>query len=145
MARAHSIEKRWVAAAWAVGGAGVLVVVLGVSPLINLVFSKDYSPVIPLAIPLAIAQGVRGVTTVYNTFMSAHARGREMRNVAFILTASNLVLNFALIPPFGATGAAWASLFALVVNYVAYLTYYRRYVRDASEQSKTISPPNSRA
>jgi O-antigen/teichoic acid export membrane protein len=83
----------------------------------------------PLAIPLIIATAVRGVTTLYNTFMSAHARGRDVRNAALILVVSNLLFNFALIPPLGATGAAWASLFALLVNYVGYLSYYRRYVR----------------
>ncbi len=47
------------------------------------------------------------------------------------IAISNLIFNFALIPPFGATGAAWASVLALLVNYVAYLIYYRRYVRGA--------------
>ena len=82
---------------------------------------------------------MRGVTTFYNTFMSAHARGREMRNVAFILTVSNLLFNFALIPPFGATGAAWASLLALLVNYLAYLIQYRRYVR-GTVQNPALPP-----
>ncbi len=133
MARDTAIDRRWVAAAWAIAGLSLLVVLLVVPALVELVFSKNYSPVAPLAVPLALATGVRGVTTVYNTFMSAHARGREMRNVAFILTASNLVFNFALIPPFGATGAAWASLLALLVNYAAYVTYYRRYVASIQE------------
>jgi O-antigen/teichoic acid export membrane protein len=127
MARVDSIDRRWVAAAWAIGALALVAVLLVVPPLVNLVFSKNYGPVSGLAIPLVLATGVRGVTTVYNTFMSAHARGREMRNVAFILTGSNLAFNFALIPPLGATGAAWASLLALLVNYAAYVTYYRRY------------------
>jgi O-antigen/teichoic acid export membrane protein len=129
MARENSIEKSWLAVAWAIGAAGILVAVFIVPPLIDLVFGKDYSPVGPLVIPLTIATGVRGVTAVYNAFMSAHARGREVRNVALILTVSNLIFNFALIPPYGATGAAWASLLALLVNYGAYLIYYRRYIR----------------
>jgi O-antigen/teichoic acid export membrane protein len=137
MARADRIQRQWLVAAWAVGGAGVLAVVLILPPLLELVFSKDYGPVAPLAIPLAIAQGVRGVTTVYNTFMSAHARGREMRNVALILTGSNIVFNFALIPPFGATGAAWASLLALLANYAGYHVYYRKYVGRGAEDTPT--------
>ncbi len=133
MSHEKVIERRWIVTAWVIGAAGVLAVVLVVPTLVDLVFSKDYSPVAPLAIPLVIATAVRGVTTVYNIFMSAHARGRDMRTVAFILTISNLVFNFALIPPYGATGAAWASLLALLVNYVAYVVYYRRYVRSNRE------------
>ncbi len=142
MAREPAIEKRWLVTAWGIGALGVLVVLLIVPPLIVFVFGKHYSPVGPLAIPLVIATGVRGVTTLYNTFLSAHARGRDIRNVALVLTISNLILNFALIPPFGATGAAWASLFALLVNYVALLIYYRRYVRGAV-QNPALSPETS--
>jgi O-antigen/teichoic acid export membrane protein len=56
-----------------------------------------------------------------------------MRNAALVLTISNLVFNFALIPPFGARGAAWASFFALFANLVAYLAFYRRFLRKPSE------------
>ncbi len=62
-----------------------------------------------------------------------------MRNRAFIFTGSNIVFNFALIPPFGATGAAWASLAAMLVNYIAYVTYYRRYVT----RTEPSCPPGS--
>ena len=58
-----------------------------------------------------------------------------MRNRAFIFTGSNLIFNFALIPPFGAMGAAWASLLALMVNYFAYLWSYHRYVRTVAATS----------
>jgi O-antigen/teichoic acid export membrane protein len=129
MSTEGEIRKQWLGIAWAIGGACVLAVVLLAPPLIGVVFAKDYGPVATLAIPLVIAQGVRGVTTVYNTFLTAHAGGREIRNTAFILTGSNVVFNFALIPPFGATGAAWASLLALLVNYVGYVFYYRQFLR----------------
>lgn len=128
MAKQDEIDRRWLVTAWAIGAAGVLVVVVLVPPLIGVVFSNKYDPVAPLTVPLVIATGVRGVTTLYNTYLSGHAGGREMRNTSVILTVSNLVFNFALIPPFGATGAAWASLLALLVNYVGYVYYYRRHV-----------------
>ena len=128
MAREKAIERHWIAAAWGVGALSLVATLVLARPLVTLVFGKDYRPVATLAIPLVMAMGVRGVINLYNTFMSAHARGREMRNRAFIFTGSNIVFNFALIPPFGATGAAWASLAAMLVNYIAYVTYYRRYV-----------------
>jgi O-antigen/teichoic acid export membrane protein len=37
-----------------------------------------------------------------------------------------VAFNFALIPSFGASGAAWASLLALVANLVAHVVFYRR-------------------
>jgi O-antigen/teichoic acid export membrane protein len=128
MARAERLDPRWLAASWAVGGLGVLGIVLLVGPVVHLLFSDEYDPVIGLAVPLGLAQAVRGATTIYNTFMSAHALGKELRNTALVLTGANVVLNFALIPPFGAMGAAWASLTALVINFLVHVVYYRRYM-----------------
>jgi O-antigen/teichoic acid export membrane protein len=100
--------------------------------LIRLAFSPRYAPAAALVLPLALAQAVRGVTSLYNTFLSSHGRGRQLRNTSFVLTGSNLIFNFALIPPFGAAGAAWASLAALVVNLAAYVVFYRRTLREPS-------------
>jgi O-antigen/teichoic acid export membrane protein len=52
--------------------------------------------------------------------------GRELRNAGLVLTMSNVVLNVALIPPFGGTGAAWASFVALLANFGAHVVGYRR-------------------
>src|SRR6266851_113255 len=53
------------------------------------------APAAALVLPLALAQAVRGVTGIYNTFLSSHGRGRQLRNAGFVLTASNLIFNFA--------------------------------------------------
>src|SRR6266542_1520082 len=85
--------------------------------------------------PLALAASVRSVTSIYNGFLAAHGRGPELRNAALALTCSNLVLNVALIPPFGAVGAAWASLVALLCNLAAHMASYRRVVRLLSSEA----------
>jgi O-antigen/teichoic acid export membrane protein len=121
-----TIDARWLAIATA-GGVGGLIFLWAVrDPLLRIVFSSRYLGAGRYIVPLAAAQAVRGVTGVYNSFLSAHGRGRDLRNAAIILTGSNLVLNFALIPPFGAYGAAWASLAALVANLGAHVVFYRR-------------------
>jgi O-antigen/teichoic acid export membrane protein len=124
----HRIARRWLAFGWVSG----LVCAIGVSalayPLLPWILSSRYTGAIVLIPPLALAAVVQGVTTIYNTYLAAQAKGTELRNAALILTLSNLVLNLALIPPFGALGAAWASLAALVVNLFAHMIFYRRYV-----------------
>lgn len=129
LARAQRLEWQWLALAWSFGAFGVIGIAALAPVVVDVLFSSAYRPVATLAVPLAIAQAVRGVTTVYNTFLSAHGRGRELRNCGFVLTGSNLVFNFALIPPFGALGAAWASLGALIANYAAHVWQYRRLIR----------------
>jgi O-antigen/teichoic acid export membrane protein len=126
MAREPSIDRRWLIIASTVGIASATAVTLVAEPLIRLLFTARYAAAAGLVLPLALAQLVRGVTTVFNTFLSAHAQGAALRNAGLVLTGSNLALNFALIPPFGAQGAAWASLLALVANFVAHVFFYRR-------------------
>jgi O-antigen/teichoic acid export membrane protein len=126
MATERTIGRSLVVFSAVVGLVASLVVWAIAHPFIDLVFSSRYGPAAALVLPLALAQAVRGVTGVYNTYLSAQGRGRELRSANIILTASNVILNLALIPPFGAQGAAWASLVALVVNLAAHVFYYRR-------------------
>jgi O-antigen/teichoic acid export membrane protein len=127
MAHAPAIDRRWLTVALAVGAACAVTAWLLAEPAIRIVFSPRYVPAAALVLPLALAQFARGLTSLFVNFMSAHARGREMRNAGLILTGSNVLFNFALIPPFGAQGAAWASLFALLLNLGGYVMYYRRF------------------
>jgi O-antigen/teichoic acid export membrane protein len=126
LARSETIEARWLLTAWGLGAVGVVGTVLLAPLVIKVVFTAAYHPAVALALPLALAQAVRGVTSIYNSYLSAHGWGRELRNCGLILTASNLGFNFGFIPWFGAMGAAWASFAALLLNYGGHLYYYRR-------------------
>ena len=140
MVRHGQIERRWLLGSWVVGLAAAGAAWILAAPFIEGLFSHRYSPAVALVGPLALAQAVRGVTGVYNSFLSAQARGRELRNAAFILTSFNIALNFALIPTYGATGAAWASFFALLANLIAHIFYYRRSLEDRRTPSE---PPTA--
>jgi O-antigen/teichoic acid export membrane protein len=126
------LDRRWLLLAGANGLAGLLLLWLFHSPLTKLFFSSRYDDIGIYVLPLAAAQAVRGVTGIYNSFLSAHGYGRELRNAAFVLTGTNLALNFALIPPYGALGAAWASFFALLANFGAHVVSYHRMTRETA-------------
>lgn len=126
LARAKGIQPRLLVIALMIGSAATLTAWALAGPFITAVFGEQYRSAVELVPPLALAQAVRGVTSVYNTFLQAHGRGRELRNAGLILTASNLALNFGLIPPFGAVGAAWASVLALIANLIAHVIFYRQ-------------------
>jgi O-antigen/teichoic acid export membrane protein len=130
LTREGSLRRSWKLAIWFFAIAGALLVWALAGIFVRDVLGPHYLPVIPLVLPLALAAAIRSVTGLYNTYLSANARGRELRQTGFVLTGSNLVLNFALIPPFGATGAAWASFLALVANYIGYVIYYRRVINE---------------
>lgn len=129
MVRERAIPRRWFAFAYAIGGLAVVTVWFAAGPFITFVFSDAYAEAASLAFPLTIAGAVNGISVVYSSFFSAQAKGREMRNGGFVGAGSNVVLNLALIPPFGAMGAAWASVLALVVKVAYYDVLYRRILR----------------
>jgi O-antigen/teichoic acid export membrane protein len=126
MARASAIPGRWLTIAVGVGAISAITAWALAEPVIRLLFGTRYVQAASLVLPLALAQFVRGVTGIFNTFLSGHGRGRDLRNAGLVLTGSNIALNFALIPPFGAAGAAWASLLALLANLIAHVVFYRR-------------------
>jgi len=94
--------------------------------IVTLLFSEKFIPVVPLILPLAVANLFRGMIQPYNMFLGAKGEGKALRNTAFILTGCNLVGNFTLIPFYGALGAAYASLFALFINYFGHIYYYHK-------------------
>jgi len=128
MARTRKIRGEVLVVGGVLGMITALAAWVLAKPFIELAFSNRYAPAAALVLPLALAQAVRGFTGFYNTFLAAQGEGRALRDAGIVLTISNLVLNFALIPPFGAMGAAWASLLALVANLGAHVVFYRRAV-----------------
>jgi O-antigen/teichoic acid export membrane protein len=126
MARAAAIERRWLVRSVTIGLPCMLAAWLLADPVIRIFFSDRYAAAADLVFPLALAQLVRGVTGIFNTFLTAHGRGSDLRNAGLVLTVSNITFNFALIPSFAAKGAAWASLLALIANLVAHVVFYRR-------------------
>src|SRR6266511_3217969 len=135
MAREPRLEQSWLLGAGLLSLATAGLACALVRPFVSLVVGSAYLPVVGLLPPLALAASVRSVTSIYNGFLAAHGRGPELRNAALALTCSNLVLNVALIPPFGAVGAAWASLVALLCNLAAHMASYRRVVRLLSSEA----------
>jgi O-antigen/teichoic acid export membrane protein len=129
MAHTARIKRWWLYASIGIGGLTTLAAWALADTFVSFAFSPRYGRAADLVLPLALAQGVRGVTSIYNTFLFAHGRGRELRNAGLALTGSNIALNFTLIPLYGAMGAAWASLFALIVNLIAHVIFYRRSLR----------------
>jgi len=126
MARDGRLNRRLLSAAWGIGLGIAALACLLAGPVVRIGLGARYLPAVGLLPPLALAQVVRAVTALYNSFLAARAHGAEIRNAALLLTGSNLVLNVLLIPPFGAIGAAWASLLALVANLVTHIAFYRR-------------------
>lgn len=137
MTTATRINLQWMLLPLALALVGTLLLALFGSALVGLLFSDSYAAVSALLVPLSIAAALQGTTTLFNKFLTAHGRGKELRTAALWLTVANVVFNFALIPPFAASGAAWASVLALTVNLAAHMRAYISVI-----QRLTIGPSN---
>jgi O-antigen/teichoic acid export membrane protein len=141
MAREPGIERRWLVVGWSGSLAlGAFVAVVG-PLLIGALFESGFGEAADYIPPLALAQALNGVTGIYNSYLSAQARGRDLQRAGIVLTVSNVALDFALIPPFGAAGAAWASVLALTANLIAHIHGYRRSLAEGTEPRPAAAGP----
>ncbi|MEI7889825.1 MAG: heparinase II/III family protein, partial [Actinomycetes bacterium] len=101
--------------------------------VITFVLPDSYEPMLWLSLPLSVAQSIRGMSGLINIYLVSHGRGREQMVQGAAMAGTNIVLNFALIPPFGAQGAAWASAAALLVNLLVYVFLYKRTLGQEAE------------
>lgn len=100
-------------AAWTLSGlglAGYTVVQLFGQHILKTMFGTAYGPAAPMIIILTAAIPVRFLASVYQAALTTSGRiGRQTR-VQAVVAATNLGLNVALVPRFGAVTAAWTTL-----------------------------------
>lgn len=92
-------------------------------------YSNEYSPVIPLVYFTGIGCIFHGFGELYNRFLSAHGRGRELRNGAYLVGVAIVLSGFIFLPLLGTIGAAVTRLITGVVYFVSMLYYYKNRYR----------------
>ena len=120
-------ERLYLGARLSVAVCAVLALGLGV-PVglwVNVLFGTEFAPAIPAVWTLLLAHVIGAAGSVAGVATSA--RGRPgLRSAAIAIAALlNLVLLFALVPTFGAVGAAIATLSGSVVGTVLNLYFAR--------------------
>ncbi|MFQ3597211.1 MAG: oligosaccharide flippase family protein [Chloroherpetonaceae bacterium] len=93
--------------------------------LIQWLFPK-YSEHTVLLYPLLLAMLLNGLSKPYNYFFSAKGMGDVLLRVALVFTASNLVMNFWLIPNYAEMGAAVAMLISMTALSAIQVFLYTR-------------------
>ncbi len=99
-------------------------------PVVSGLLSKSYAGVLPLLYVWVGVAFVQGSYQLPNLFLSAQGEGIILRTMALWFAAANLILNFSLIPVWGAMGATIASGGAYLVWLVLCIFYYNRVTRE---------------
>jgi O-antigen/teichoic acid export membrane protein len=75
-----------------------------------LIYSKEYLSSVPLAYILGIAMIIHGFGDIFNRFLCAKAKGKEVRNGAMIAGVINIFAFLVLVPMLSNLGAALSRL-----------------------------------
>src|SRR5439155_1340380 len=119
-------------------GAATLIL-LGPFALV-LIYSKEFEPASKLMLPFAIGSFFSGLFQPYNSFLSAHGRGGELRNISFFIGIINVISLLLIIPRFGVMGAAWMVAVAAALNFSLHYYYYLSVCREqASRRSMRVT------
>jgi O-antigen/teichoic acid export membrane protein len=112
----------------------VYVVVL--KPAVVLLYSKDYMASVPLAYILGVAMIVHGFGDIFNRFLCAKAKGKEVRNGAIIAGIINVVAFLFLVPWLSNLGAAISRL--IVSSAYCAAMYYNYRIQSSPYPQGTI-------
>lgn len=90
-------------------------------PLMNLLYHGNGLPYVPVFKVIIFGLVPIGITYIFGTLLTAGGHLRQLNLFAATSLVLNVVVNLVLIPHFGATGSAWASLTAQSFMAVAQL------------------------
>lgn len=88
----------------------------------------SYGAVVTILIPALFVSWFQGAYQPYNSWLLANGLGVEIRRALLLMTIVNTVANLALIPLFGAVGAALASVCSVLTYLVLARREYHRFV-----------------
>jgi len=98
-----------------------------ITPFINLFYGVEFENVINLFYIVSLGIALHGMADFYNRFLGSHGEGKMLRNSSFIIGACLLILNIALIPLWGETGAAFTKSISGLIYIVIIVYYYHRF------------------
>jgi O-antigen/teichoic acid export membrane protein len=99
--------------------------------LLKWAFPK-YAESAPLLVPFAAFNLFAGLFQPYNAFLAARGHSAAIRNIAIIVMIVSIAGLLIAVPRWGILGAAWAGAFTMLVDYLLYLYYYKKVLRDKS-------------
>jgi O-antigen/teichoic acid export membrane protein len=125
-AEAESRARRLIPRAGLLTAAGAVPLALAAGFVVPAVYGEAFRPAIVPAQILLLGLSVEGVAGVITAFLYGQGRPGLNSIATGVGLAVTVVLDIALIPPFGAAGAAWASAAAYLTTTVMLIVSFRR-------------------
>lgn len=134
---AGSDRERWTVMREQFGYQTAVVVAMAIpmfifaEPLMVLVFGEEYRTGVTTFLVLQAGKLITAIFAPAAIMFTALGYNRDLARTMIVVAAINIGLNFVLIPPFGATGAAAATTVALLVMAASYILLMLRVRRRA--------------
>lgn len=130
----NEVSRKLMLVTLLISGAALVGTILLVGPFINIFYGSSFAPVIRLTYIVSFGIILNGLADFFNRFLGSHGKGKALRNSAFIVGLSIMILNIILIPLFGETGAAWTTFFSGVIYFLCMYLYYRLLEKELRNQ-----------
>lgn len=122
------VSKKLLNITLAISFTALLGAVLLVGPFVRIFYGSEFASVIKLTYIVSFGILLNGLGDFFNRFLGSHGEGKALRNSAFIVGLSVMILNVILIPMFGEYGAALTTFISGLIYFVCMYIYYRKLV-----------------
>lgn len=123
------IPARVLTAALLISGATLMMFLVAIKEIILFLYTDRFAEVVPLAYLCAAGAVVHGMGDVYNRYLLAHGKARELRTSALQLGILSTLGYIWLVASWGATGAAVTKLIIDTGYLITMMAYYRAVIR----------------
>lgn len=105
----------------------LLVFIVAVNPVVIFLYDHSYMDVAWIAMFLAVAATIHGWGDMFNRFLGAHGKGKELRNGAIACGLILFVGNIVLVYFLGIAGAIATRILSSLAYMIAMVWYYKKY------------------
>lgn len=125
-ANENSIHRRIIKNTTIISVISLVAFVIMIVPLVKWVYSDAYSPVGYYSCYIAIGMIFHGFGDMYNRFLGAHGKGKEIRNGAIITGMFQIIGSIALVYLWGIYGAIATRIISSTIYFLLMIFYYNR-------------------
>ena len=121
-----SISRKLILITIAISLSALILIMILVGPFISFFYGTKFMPVISLTYIVCFGVILNGFADFFNRFLGSHGKGKALRNSAFLVGFSLLILNITFIPRFGETGAAYTLFLSGLIYFLCMFWFYKK-------------------
>ena len=131
-ATSNSIDRNLLTFVYGTSFVSFIVIYFMAEPIIIFIYGREYIESVRILHLLSFGMLLYGISDVFNRFLLAKGKGKELRNASYIVGFVLLFSNFILINKFGGMGASMAIIISgftyFIVILICYLKVIKQYV-----------------